>query len=113
MAFDERRPQLHRIGAEMIRCAQEQGQDVTPIDEQIQALIQSGASPEEINAGILSIVEHGSRACLRHLWRRQARQSVTRSRRLPKTVSRNPLPEGRGDSKAKRSEETKRISHAR
>ena len=45
-------------------------------------------------------IEHGSRACLRHLWRRQARQSVTGSRRLPRTVSRNPLPSGRGDSKS-------------
>ena len=39
------------------------------------------------------------RACLRHLWRRQARQSITGSRRLPSTVSMNSLPSGRGDSK--------------
>gem|GEM_PF-5623533 len=37
-------------------------------------------------------------ASIRHLWRIEARQSVTGSRRLPKTVSRNPLPSGRGDS---------------
>ena len=96
MEFGERRPLLLQIGAEMIRCAQDQGQDVTPIDVQIEALIQSGASPEEISAGILSIVERQSGAEKQNVSPMLAEERIQEMARAKRLDPQTGLPQKKG-----------------